>query len=282
MTSLTRRTGYLLYGVVCYAIFLATFVYAIGFVGNSWQSLGWTGELFRSMDSGGRTAPVGQALLIDALLLGLFAVQHSVMARAGFKRRWTRIVPPAIERSTFVIAASLCLVVLFWQWRPIGTTVLWQVSAGLPQAILAGLSLVGFLIVLLATFMIDHFELFGLGQVWTAFRGRTARPMEFRTPFFYRAVRHPIYLGFIIAFWATPIMTLGHLVFAAATTGYMLVAIQLEERDLVRSYGDAYRNYRRRVWMLLPLPRMAPTGSSKPTVATTPDRGSKDALRPIQ
>jgi protein-S-isoprenylcysteine O-methyltransferase Ste14 len=281
MKSLTTRTGYLLYGLICYAIFFATFLYAIGFVGNAWQSLGLTGGLFHSMDAGGRATPVGQALLIDALVLGLFAVQHSVMARAAFKRRWTRIVSPAIERSTFVIAASLCLLLLFWQWRPIGTTVLWHVSGGLAQASLVGLSLVGFLIVLLATFMIDHFELFGLSQVWTAFRGRSPRRQEFRTPFFYRAVRHPIYLGFIIAFWATPIMTLGHLVFAAATTGYMLVAIQLEERDLVRSYGDTYRSYRRRVWMLLPLPRLAP-GAPTPAISTRPDSSSKDALGPAR
>jgi methanethiol S-methyltransferase len=255
MNNLAKRTGYLLYGVVSYAIFFATFLYAIGFVGNFWQSFGWTGGLFRSMDFGGPPAPLGEALLVDALLLGLFAVQHSVMARAGFKRVWTRIVPQPIERSTFVLAASLCLALLFWQWRPIGTTVLWNVSQGPLEAVLLGLSLLGFLIVLLATFMIDHFELFGLSQVWNAFRGRGPRQLEFRTPLFYRAVRHPIYLGFIIAFWATPIMTLGHLVFAAATTGYMLIAIQLEERDLIRLYGDVYRDYRRRVWMLVPLPK---------------------------
>jgi methanethiol S-methyltransferase len=269
MTSLSKRTGHLLYGLVSYAIFFATFVYAIGFVGNWWQSFGWTGALFHSMDVGGPQSSLGQALLIDALLLTLFAVQHSVMARAGFKRVWTRIVPPAVERSTFVLAASLCLLLLFWQWRPIGTTIIWQVTGPL-EAVLVGLSLVGFLIVLLATFMIDHFELFGLSQVWHSFRGVTARPQEFRTPFFYRAVRHPIYLGFIIAFWATPIMTLGHFVFAVATAGYMLVAIQLEERDLVRTFGDAYRSYRRRVWMLLPLPRLvnrAKSDVARPTAS---------------
>ncbi len=265
MTSLTKRSANLLYGIVSYAIFFATFVYAIGFVGNWWQSFGWSGGPFHSMDVGGRQTPLGQALLVDAMLLGLFAVQHSVMARAGFKRAWTRIVPQEIERSTFVLAASLCLALLFWQWRPIGGMV-WHVSAGPLEAALVGLSLVGFLIVLLATFMIDHFELFGLSQVLTAFRGRGARPPEFRTPFFYRAVRHPIYLGFAIAFWATPMMTLGHLVFAAATTAYMMIAIQLEERDLVRTYGDIYRAYRRRVWMLLPLPKLAQGDVARPTV----------------
>jgi methanethiol S-methyltransferase len=254
MTSMTKRSASLLYGLVCYAIFFATFVYAIGFVGNWWQSFGWTGDLFRGMDLGGPEAPIGRAILIDALLLGLFAVQHSVMARAGFKRVWTRVVPTAVERSTFVVAASLCLALLFWQWRPIGAIV-WDASSAPLRALLVGVSLSGFLIVLLATFMIDHFELFGLRQVWIAFRGRGPRPSEFRTPLFYRAVRHPIYLGFIIAFWATPIMTVGHLVFAAATTGYILVAIQLEERDLVRSHGELYREYRRRVAMLLPLPK---------------------------
>jgi len=255
MTSLITRAAYLLYGLVCYLIFFATFLYAIGFVGNWWQAFGWTGELFRSMDVGGPRASLGQAMLIDALLLGLFAVQHSVMARAGFKRIWTRIVPQPVERSTYVLAASLCLALLFWQWRPIGTTVIWNASGGPLEAVLIGLSLVGFLIVTLATYLIDHFELFGLSQVWAAFRGLNARPLEFRTPLLYRAVRHPIYFGFIIAFWATPIMTLGHLVFAAATTAYMLIAIQFEERDLVHSYGDVYRAYRRRVRMLLPLPK---------------------------
>jgi protein-S-isoprenylcysteine O-methyltransferase Ste14 len=268
METLGKRTTYLVYGTICYLIFFATFVYAIGFVGNLWQSLGWTGGPFRSMDLGGPASSLGQAILIDALLLGLFAVQHSVMARAGFKRVWTRIVPPAVERSTFVLAASLCLLLLFWQWRPIGTTVLWQVESEVLQSVLMGLSLFGFLVVLLSTFMIDHFELFGLSQVWHAFRGRSPRPLEFRTPFFYRAVRHPIYLGFMIAFWATPIMTLGHLVFAVATTGYMLVAIQLEERDLVRAYGDVYRDYRRRVWMLLPFPGLAHGEVARPTMSS--------------
>jgi protein-S-isoprenylcysteine O-methyltransferase Ste14 len=277
MTSISKRTGYLIYGLVSYAVFFTTFVYAIGFVGNWWPSFGLT---LPGMDSGGPAAPLGQALLIDALLLGLFAVQHSVMARAGFKRAWTRIIPHEVERSTFVLAASLCLALLFWQWRPIGDVV-WTASAPL-DSMLVGVSLLGFLIVLLATFMIDHFELFGLSQVWNAFRGRRARPSEFRTPLFYKAVRHPIYLGFLIAFWATPIMTIGHLVFAAATTGYMLIAIQFEERDLVRTYGDTYRDYRRRVWMLLPFPRLAAAGrtergSNSQTLPPPPVRPARSA-----
>jgi protein-S-isoprenylcysteine O-methyltransferase Ste14 len=251
-----KRTGYLLYGVASYAIFLVTFLYAIAFVGNFWPALGWSGPLFRSMDFGGPPAPLGEALFIDALLLGLFAVQHSVMARVGFKKWSSRVIPKPIERSTFVLATCICLVVLYWQWRPIPTTVLWSVS-GTPATLILVVSLVGWLMALLSTVLLDHFELFGLKQVWCAFRGVPHAGLEFRTPLFYKAVRHPLYLGFMIAFWATPLMTLGHLVFAAATTGYMLVAIQLEERDLIRLYGDAYVEYRRKVWMLLPFPRQS-------------------------
>ena len=250
-----KRTFTLLYGVIVYSLFLATFLYAIGFVGNLWPALGLVGPLWHSMDVGGKAAPLGEALLVDALLLGLFAVQHSVMARQGFKQVWTRIIPKAVERSTFVLATCICLALLFWQWRPIPTTTVWSVTGGAGAAALFALSCLGWLMVLLATFLINHFDLFGLRQVWYAFRGRPSPELEFRTPLLYKAVRHPIYLGFMIAFWATPFMTLGHLVFAAATTGYMLVAIQLEERDLVRRYGDTYRSYRRQVWMLLPLPR---------------------------
>jgi methanethiol S-methyltransferase len=249
-----KRTSLLLYGLVCYAVFFLTFLYAMGFVGNFWPYLGWSGPVFRSMNLGGPPAPLGEALLIDALLLGVFAVQHSVMARAGFKRWWTRFVPEPIERSTYVLAASLCLDLLFWQWRPLETTALWSVSGG-AAVLLMVVSLLGYGIVLLSTFLVDHFELFGLKQVWYAFRGISPPHTAFRTPLLYKAVRHPIYLGFIIAFWATPFMTLGHLVFAVATTVYILVAIQLEERDLVRLYGDAYREYRQRVAMLLPFAR---------------------------
>jgi protein-S-isoprenylcysteine O-methyltransferase Ste14 len=253
-----RRAGILVYGALCYAAFLGAFLYAIGFVGNLWPALGLHSPLLRSMDVGGPPAPLLEALAIDALLLGLFAVQHSGMARAGFKRRWTRIIPAEVERSTFVLLASLCLGVLYWQWRPIAATVLWDAAGGPAGTALVVLSFTGWLIVFLATFMLDHFDLFGLKQVWCAFRGRLYPGLKFGTPGFYRAVRHPIYLGFIVAFWATPTMTLGHLVFAAATTGYILVAIQLEERDLVRVHGEAYRDYRRRVRMLLPLPRRLP------------------------
>ena len=253
--GVVRRTSYLVFGGLSYAAFLATILYAIGFVGNLWPVLGWRGPLFQTIDPGGDPTPLGLALLVDGLLLGLFAVQHSVMARASFKRWSSRVIPPAVERSTFVLAASLCLAVLYWQWRPLASTALWSWGALAPAIVVA--SLLGWLIVVLSTFMLDHFELFGLRQVWYAFRGRPTPGLGFATPAFYKAVRHPIYLGFIIAFWATPIMTLGHFLFAAGTTAYILVAIQLEERDLVRRYGDEYREYRRQVWMLLPLPRRA-------------------------
>ena len=242
----------LLYGLACYALFLATFLYAIAFVGDLWPLLGLRGEAFRSLDSGGAPAPFGVALAIDAALLGVFALQHSGMARAGFKRWWTRIVPEPIERSSYVLASSLCLIALFWQWRPLGTAVLWDLSAGPLGAALLALSLGGYLLVLVSTFQISHGSLFGVRQVWDAYRGGVMVESPFKTPPFYRAVRHPLYLGFLIGFWATPVMTLSHLVFALGTTGYILVAIQLEERDLVARFGDAYVEYRRAVAMLLP------------------------------
>lgn len=247
-----RRTAYLAYGGICYISFLLTISYAVGFSGNYWQEFGWTGPWFRSMDVG-PAAPIEEAILVDGLLLALFAAQHSVMARPAFKRGWTRVVPTAIERSTYVLAASLCLALLFWQWRPVGSVVWDSSSSGLAIALIV-LSLGGWVTALLSTFMIDHADLLGLRQVAGALRGRPIPAAEFVTPGFYRAVRHPLYLGFIIAFWATPVMTVGHLFFAGAMTAYILGAIQLEERDLVAQYGEAYRAYRRRVGMLVPLP----------------------------
>jgi len=247
-----KKLGLFAFGVTAYALFLGTFLYAIGFVGNF--------AVPRSMDVGGVLSPFWQALLVDALLLGVFAIQHSGMARRGFKERWTRIVPREIERSTFVLFASGALALLFAFWRPIGAPV-WVVADEVGRAVLIGVSLLGWFIVLIATFHIDHFELFGLRQAWSALAGRQPAARRFVTPGLYRVVRHPIYLGFLIAFWATPVMTAGHLVFALATTGYILVAIRLEERDLVRDHGEDYRRYRREVSMLAPIPKRTATST---------------------
>jgi protein-S-isoprenylcysteine O-methyltransferase Ste14 len=236
------KVAALAYGVVCYLIFLASFLYAIGFVGNF--------VVPKSIDTG----PVGslaEALGVNLLLLGLFAVSHSVMARPAFKRWWTRAVPPQVERSTYVLTSSLLLALMYWQWRPMPEAI-WEAQQPAVIAALWGLFGLGWLVVLISTFLIDHFDLFGLRQVYLYARGEPYLPPPFRTPGLYRVVRHPIMLGFLIAFWATPTMTWGHLLFSLMTTGYILVGVFLEERDLRRAFGGIYEEYRQKVGMIVP------------------------------
>jgi protein-S-isoprenylcysteine O-methyltransferase Ste14 len=233
------------YGALSYLIFLAAFLYAIGFVGNI--------AVPRSVDHG-VTAPLGQAVVVNVLLLGLFAVQHSVMARPAFKRWWTGFVPQPVERSTYVLLASLVLFVLYWQWRTM-PALIWDVTPPAQRQALWALFWFGWVTAFAATFMVNHFDLFGLRQVYLAWRGKPYTEIGFRAPLLYRLVRHPLMLGLIIAFWATPTMTAGHLLFAIGTTGYIVLAVQLEERDLVAALGDQYHEYRGEVSMLLPTPR---------------------------
>ena len=239
----------LVYGLLVYAFFLLTFLYAIGFTGNVMVP--------KSIDTG-PAVPLTEALIVDVLLLALFAVQHSLMARRSFKRWWTGIVPPALERSTFVLAATAALALLLWQWRPIPEPVVWNVDSIAGTQVLWAVFWLGWAVLLISTFLINHFELFGLRQVFARLSGRAPPEQQFRTPFFYRYVRHPIYLGFLLGFWATPVMTGGHLLFAIATTGYILIGIWFEERDLVAQFGEQYRRYRRQVGMLVPHRRAQP------------------------
>jgi len=233
----------LLYGMAVYVFFLCTFAYAIGFVGGVFVPKG--------IDSG-EPVPLIEALAVNLLALGIFAVQHSVMARRSFKRWWTKMVPPAVERSTYVLAATLALALLLWQWRPIAEPVLWRIENPAAVKAIWAVFWLGWGVLLLATFLINHFELFGLHQVFSRLLGREIPEGEFRTPFLYRYVRHPIYLGFVLAFWAAPVMTAGHLLFAIGGTGYILVGIWFEERDLVAQFGERYRRYREQVGMLIP------------------------------
>ena len=227
-----KRIAFFVYGCTCYAIFLGTFLYAIGFIGGfgvpTWLD-------------GRATSPFPEAFAIDAALLGLFAVQHSVMARKWFKDAWTRVVPRPIERSTYVLFSSVALIILFWQWRPIGIDI-WRVEGQAGRLVLYGLFAFGWALVLTSTFLINHFDLFGLRQVWLALRGQPYAPTPFTTPGPYRLVRHPLYVGWFFAFWMTPTMTAAHLLFAVATTTYILLAIQFEERDLVRELGPELRS----------------------------------------
>jgi protein-S-isoprenylcysteine O-methyltransferase Ste14 len=234
--------GYFLYGCVCYLVFVGTLLYAIGFIGNL--------VLPRTLD-GVASMPVATAIAIDVALLMLFALQHSIMARRWFKVRWTRIVPQPIERSTYVLFSSLALILLFRQWQPIGG-VIWSVGDSNGRWILQALFAFGLVLVLVASFLINHFDLFGLRQVWLYLLGRPYTALPFATPGLYRMVRHPLYVGWLLVFWMAPTMTIAHLLFSVATTAYIVMAIQFEERDLIDIHGDAYRNYKRGVPMLVP------------------------------
>jgi protein-S-isoprenylcysteine O-methyltransferase Ste14 len=240
----SRTTKFIafLYGLVAYFAFFGTILYAIGFV------MGLV--VPKTIDTGAASSTT-QAVVVDLLLMSLFAVQHSVMARRQFKEWWTQYVPKSVERSTYVLLASLTLMLLFWQWQPL-PAIVWQIEDPDVAVAIAAVSLVGWVIVFTSTFLINHFELFGLHQVASNLTGRAMSAPRFRTPLYYKFVRHPIYLGFIIAFWAAPTMTVGHLLFAAVTTAYIFVGILLEERDLIDLFGDDYRRYRERVSMLLP------------------------------
>ncbi|HEX2121630.1 MAG TPA: isoprenylcysteine carboxylmethyltransferase family protein [Thermoanaerobaculia bacterium] len=240
-----KRLAFFGYGAICYAVFFATFLYAIGFIGGF--------GVPTTLDGPARV-PLAQGIAVDAALLALFAVQHSVMARRWFKERWTRIVPPALERSTYVLLSSLALILVFWQWRPLGGTV-WSVENAAGRAVLFALFAFGWGLVLVSTFLINHFDLFGLRQVWLYLRGEPYTKLHFGEPGPYRLVRHPLYVGWFFAFWMTPTMTYAHLLFAVATTAYILIAIQFEERDLIHEHGASYEEYRRRVPMLIPFTR---------------------------
>lgn len=244
-TGITARMLALVYGTVSYLIFFVAALYTIGFVGNL--------IVPKTIDAGPAASFI-HAFIVDVLLLALFAIQHSVMARPAFKRWWTTIVPRSIERSTYVLFASVLLLLLYWQWLPI-PGVIWDVEHTTGGVFLQGLYFFGWFIVFLSTFLIDHFDLFGLRQVYVNWRAGEYTSPGFKTPSLYRLVRHPLMLGFLITFWATPHMTVGHLIFSLAATGYILVGIHLEERDLLAVYGEVYRHYRQRVFMLLPLPK---------------------------
>ncbi len=253
-----KRTLFFLYGVFCYLMFLGVFVYAIGFLGNILVP--------KSLDSAA-TSPLGEALLINTALLGLFALQHSIMARKGFKKMWTKIIPVEIERSTYVLLTNLIFVLIFWLWEPMGETI-WDITNSKAQYIIYGIYAFGWITVLISTFLIDHFDLFGLRQVWLPLIGKKYTNLGFVTPGPYRLIRHPLYLGWLLVFWATPVMTTAHLLFAVATTGYIFIAIWFEEKDLVSIHGRDYAEYKKSVPMILPI------GKKQKSVSTAYEKAS--------
>ncbi len=248
-----KRILFFLYGTTCYLFFLGIFLYAIGFLGNI---------LVPTTIDGTPQVSFGLAFTINVLLLGVFAIQHSVMARRGFKRWWTQYVPQPIERSTYVLFTNIALALLFYAWQPMGGEI-WTIQHSLGQGIIYGIYAIGWGIVFTATLMINHFDLFGMRQVWLYFQKQEYRPLVFKTPALYQHVRHPLYVGWLLVFWATPTMTSAHLAFALITTTYILMAIQWEEKDLVASHGKAYEEYRKQVPMLIP--RFSNKTSADPT-----------------
>jgi len=253
-----KRILFFLYGVICYFIFFGTFLYAIGFIGNILVP--------KSIDSAA-TIPLGEALLINTALLSLFALQHSLMARQGFKKWWTQFVPKPIERSTYVLFTSLCLILMFWQWQPLGG-VIWNLEGNVLTTIMYSLYAFGWITVLITTFLINHFDLFGLRQVWLYLIGKKYTNLGFVTPGPYKLIRHPLYLGWLLVFWSTPVMTIAHLFFAVVTTAYIFFAIQLEEKDLVSIHGRDYAEYKNRT------PMMFPFGSKQKSVAQAYDKAA--------
>jgi methanethiol S-methyltransferase len=253
-----KRIFALTYGMLAYTLFGGTFLYAVLFVGNVWLS--------KTIDSGPQ-ASLATTIAIDLALLGVFAVQHSLMARKGFKRIWTRVVPSVIERATYVVTASLALALIEWQWKPIPASV-WDLRGSVAEPVILTLFWSGWGLVLLSSFLVNHFELFGLAQVWNYASNRKPSAPVFKTPALYRVVRHPLYFGFVIGFWATPRMTVGHLLFSIGTTGYILLGIYFEERDLISTYGQRYRQYRERVPMLIPFLKRSEAAQKQPNTKT--------------
>ena len=263
-----KKSFFLVYGILCYVIFFVTFLYTVGFI-SSWV-------VPKHIDSAPQSS-LGFALLVNASLLGIFALQHSIMARPAFKKWWANFVPAIIERSTYVIVSSLCLVLLFWQWQPIGG-IIWEIKNPTTQLLLKLLSMVGFGIVLVSTFLINHFDLFGLRQVWLYFTGKEYFQISFKMPFVYKYVRHPLYFGFVVAFWAAPTMTAAHLFFALIMTVYIIIAIQFEEKDLIQYFGATYLQYRKSAPMLIPFTKFTNTKNPKGVkpMSIISDRKSKD------